>query len=352
LQIHYLWIFVAAPHMKPFILFAAALLSVGLAAYAGAEPRVAPKSAAPQKPATGLKGVGPAAAGESKPAAPDVDTVDPAELTGRGPVLTECPIKFIQKVDVPGIEAGVLEVLEPKEGDEVRAGMTLGHIDDSQPRMEKTINEIEHAAAKAHYKSDTEIRLNQKAAKVAEYEYLRQRQAVDKVPGAIPEVELKKTEFAWKKAEIAIEKAEEDRRQVGFDADTKEAEVQAAELSILRRQIKAPFDGVVTDVYLHPGEWVAPGDRVLRVVGLDRLRIEGSVDASQYDPEEIDGRPVTVETSLAHGRKVQFIGKVIFVSPIVKAGSYAVFADVKNRQENGRYILREGLDATMTIHVK
>ena len=41
----------------------------------------------------------------------------------------------------------------------------------------------------------------------------------------------------------------------------KGAEVEAAEASIERRKIKAPLDGIVTNVYRHVGEWVAPAIR-------------------------------------------------------------------------------------------
>ena len=138
-----------------------------------------------------------------------------------------------------------------------------------------------------------------------------------------------------------------------FTAEGKGGEVEAAEASIERRKIKAPLDGIVTNVYRHVGEWVAPGDPVVKIVRVNRLRIEGFLNAADYDPPEIEGRAVTVEVELAHGRKVKFPGKVVFVSPLVMAGGeYRVFAEVNNRQENGQWVLRPGLFATMNIHLK
>ncbi len=152
---------------------------------------------------------------------------------------------------------------------------------------------------------------------------------------------------------MAIEKAEIDRTKLGFEAETQGAEVEAAQLSIDRRQLKAPFDGEVTNVYRRPGEWVAPGDSVFKVIQMDLLRVEGFVKADQFDPHEINGRPVTIEAELAHGRVVKFTGKVVFVSPLVTAAhEYAVFAEVNNRQENGQWVLRPGFPATMMIHLK
>ncbi len=73
-------------------------------------------------------------------------------------MLAKCHVELIQEVEVPGIESGVLMSLEAKEGMDVRAGTTLGHIDDRQPQTEKKINMLKHEAAKAQAESDVDIR--------------------------------------------------------------------------------------------------------------------------------------------------------------------------------------------------
>ena len=43
---------------------------------------------------------------------------------------------------------------------------------------------------------------------------------------------------------------------------------------------------------------------------------------------------------------------ITFVNPLVQAGGeYRVWAEVVNRQENGEWLLRPGLEAEMTIDV-
>ncbi|HEX4142483.1 MAG TPA: HlyD family efflux transporter periplasmic adaptor subunit [Pirellulales bacterium] len=324
----------------------------GLPAVEPARAASLPSEKAPL-PAVGPTQVNPPAA---RAAAPAAEASRPAVTTtpsGKGPVLANCRVELIQEVQVPGIEAGVLMSLEATEGMDVRAGMTLGHVDDREPKMQRKIGQFKHDAAKAQAESDIDIRFARAACDAAEFEYKKDQQAIDKVPGAISGVDIMKVKLAFIKAKAGVEKAIVDHRQLEFEADTKGAEVEAADLSIERRQIRAPFDGVVTNVYRHPGEWVAPGDPVIKVIQVDRLRIEGSLSAAEYDPPEIDGRPVTIEAELAHGRKVKFTGKVVFVSPLVSlAGDYVVFAEVNNRQENGLWVLSPGLNATMTIHLK
>jgi multidrug efflux pump subunit AcrA (membrane-fusion protein) len=330
------------------------LLAIALRPGPAAEPARAASlpSEKAASPGVGPTAVKPAAPGASNPAAAPGAPAATSPPPGSGPTLPHCEVKLIQEVEVPGIESGVLMSLEATEGMDVRAGTTLGHVDDRQPHMEKKINKLKHDAAKAQAESDVDIRYARAAWEQAHDEYERDKRAVEKKAGAITAVDLSKAQLAEIKAKAGMDKAVIDHHQLEFEADTKGAEVEAAELSIERRQIRAPFDGVISSVYRHPGEWVAPGDPVFKVVQLDRLRIEGFLSAAEYDPPEIDGRPVVIEAELARGRKVKFPGKVVFVSPLVSAGEYAVFAEVVNRQENGQWVLRPGLFATMTIQLK
>jgi len=130
-------------------------------------------------------------------------------------------------------------------------------------------------------------------------------------------------------------------------------ELEAAENAIDRRLIKSPLDGVVVQIFPHQGEWMQPGDPLARVVRADKLRVEGYVDSSRFDPEVVRDRPVTVEVTLADDRKESFPGRIVFTSPLVESGGdYRVFAEVENRQApgSGQWLLRAGQTARMTIH--
>jgi multidrug efflux pump subunit AcrA (membrane-fusion protein) len=89
---------------------------------------------------------------------------------------------------------------------------------------------------------------------------------------------------------------------------------------------------------------------VLQVIRIDRLRVEGFLNATEVSPEEVADRPVTVEVQLAGGKTARLNGKVVFISPLVQAGDkYRVRAEVENRAENGHPLLRPGMTAMMNI---
>jgi multidrug efflux pump subunit AcrA (membrane-fusion protein) len=133
----------------------------------------------------------------------------------------------------------------------------------------------------------------------------------------------------------------------------KKSAVEAADDSILRRRITAPFDGIVIDVLKQSSEWVNAGDPVLRVVRMDHLHVDGFLNGDEFNPADVARRRVTVEIELAHGRNERFEGEVVFVNPLVQAGNkYRVRAEVANRFEQNEPLLRPGMTAVMRIALK
>ena len=91
----------------------------------------------------------------------------------------------------------------------------------------------------------------------------------------------------------------------------------------------------------------------MRVVQMDVMWAEGSLNVSEYMPNEIIGKPVTVKVELDRGRTMTFPGKIVFVDPMIRPnGTYIVRRQVQNRLENDHWILRHGRLAQMTIQLK
>jgi multidrug efflux pump subunit AcrA (membrane-fusion protein) len=269
------------------------------------------------------------------------------------PVLERCLVSLVEEAKVPAREAGVLVELAVREGDTVRKNDPIAKIDDDQPQMEKRKAKAEHDQAVAKAESDVDVRFAVASEEVAAAEFRKAVESHSKVPGSVTEVERNRLMLNEKKSELQIEQAQLERRLATLAAQSKEVEVLAAENAIGRRQIRSPLDGVVVQVFPHQGEWMQPGDPLARVVRADKLRVEGYVDSSRFDPEEVRDRPVTVEVVLADDRRETFKGRIVFTSPLVESGGdYRVFAEVENRQAPGsqQWLLRPGQTARMTIH--
>ena len=277
---------------------------------------------------------------------------DPYSTQLTDPVIADAVIRVADDLKLPAEEAGVLKHLSVDEGSVFRAGQKLAQIDDREPQMQKKAAQAGYAAAYERWEDDIEVTFATKAAEVAEADYQMMRQTNLIAEKTITAVELRQKKLEWDKMLLSIKKAIHEKEIAKYDAHVKRAEVEAADLAIKRRVITAPFDGVVEKLNRKQDEWVSLGDPILYVLRLDTMEVEGFVDPSQYDPHELEGCDVTVEVHFARGSKETVRGRITKVSYLIGLNEmYGVRAEVPNRQEHGRWLLRDGQIATMTIHL-
>jgi len=273
-----------------------------------------------------------------------------------GAISLPCSVQ-LNEVDgeayVPAQEAGVLTKISVRAGQHVKTGDLLANIDDAQARKQKENAEAEFSAASEKANSTVDVKAATKAERVAYYAYQSMVDALNKVAKVVSENDLNQKKFEWEKMGLAIEQANHQKVVDGYTAEAKRAESQLAQIGIERREIHAPFDGVIEEIKQHRGEWVKPGDPVLRMIRLDRLSVEGRGDSTLYNPADMLDRPVTVQVSLAGGRTAQFPGKITFVGSEIAAGQrYTIRAEVENRKDNGQWVLRPGMKANMAIQLR
>jgi multidrug resistance efflux pump len=207
--------------------------------------------------------------------------------------------------------------------------------------------------AKKQAADDIDVRFATAAAAVAKADYELAVEANEKVRGTVPQAKVRELLLEQRKMDLSIEKANKDMTVAGLQAKVAEAELEAAKVNLEHRRIAAPLDAVVVELSRHEGEWAQVGDPVMRLVRIDRLRVEGFLNAKDYGNYEVQGRPVNVIVTLARGQTETVPGKIVYVKPLVEAGNeFLVRAEVQNRQENGAWILRPGLNAEMTIQLK
>jgi multidrug resistance efflux pump len=266
-----------------------------------------------------------------------------------------CLVTLISDVNVPANlapqEAGVLRELKVREGDEVDEGQLLARIDDEVERKRKEGAAYSLEAAKKEAGNQISVDYARAAHKVATVEFEQAKEANRRHPGTVPASELRRMQLEQKRAELQIEQSLYDLEIAAVSVSIRQAELDLADLQIGRRQIVAPVPGIVVERYVDEGEWVRPGDDVLRIVRMDRVRIEGSVKATELPPAQVkSGQRVTVRL---HPQGQPVPGQVVFVNPIVTVGSrYEVWAEVENVRQAGAWLLSPGLQVEMTIELK
>jgi membrane fusion protein, multidrug efflux system len=254
-------------------------------------------------------------------------------------------IKLIEQVEVPAREAGVLQAVPVREGQLVDAGAALAQIDDAGAKFDLRKAELELAGARKLAESDVKVRYALKSSEVAKTELRRALESEKRLAESVSDSELDQLRLVAERTELEIEQAQLDLDVAGTARELKENDVRTAEHAIDQRRITAPLAGFVAEIHRHRGEWVQPGEPIMRILRLDRLRAEGLVDARSVRGD-LNGRPVKL-TIKADDASAQYSGKIVFVSPEIDpvGGQVRVWAEI----ENSDLQLRPGLHGSMTI---
>ena len=289
-----------------------------------------------------------AAAAPKPSTAPSAQPAPAAEQAPAEIEIASALVKLIEQADVPAREAGVLAAVNVREGQMVEEGEVLAQIVDTEARIAADRAEIEREIAAKNAENDVNIRFARKSVEVARAELQRSDESIQKYPKSISESEMDRLRLVVQRAELEVEQAEHEFQIAGFTRKIKENECRSADAKVERHRITAPISGVVVQVNRRPGEWVEPGERVVRILRLDRLRAEGFLKAEYHNGDFGDWQ-ATLTVDLPGRPGEELPGEVVFVSPEIDPvnSQVSVWVEIDNADLRAR----PGMRAKMTITV-
>ena len=233
----------------PFFVIVAAAALVGCG-------RPGPAEKSPDKAAASPSGAGAKADTAAKPAAvlllapEDLRTLSPT-LQATGPVISGS-LQPERRADLRAeVGAIVLQVLK-ENGEPVRAGELLVRLDDAAIRDSLT-------------SADEAVRASTQAFEQAERQVTR----------------LKTLQGQGMTSMQALEDAEVRRNNAQSDLVAARARVAAARQQLRRTEVRAPFDGVLSERKVSVGDTAAVGKELLKVIDPRSMRFEGLVSADR-----------------------------------------------------------------------
>ncbi|SDU21531.1 membrane fusion protein, multidrug efflux system [Pseudomonas pohangensis] len=118
--------------------------------------------------------------------------------------------------------------------------------------------------------------------------------------------------------------------------------LSAAQLAMANTQIRAPFAGVLDGRQVELGDYVQPGQPLLTLVDIARLKVSAQVPQQEVAKLQL-GQPVRVE--LLDGAQLQ--GKVHFIAAAAEPGSRSFRVEVS--VDNPQQLRLAGASATLRI---
>lgn len=255
-------------------------------------------------------------------------------------------LTLLEEIRVPARDAGVLSVVAVRPGESVDKDMLLAKQDDTEARANRDQASTDLSNSQRLARNDLKVRLARKAHEVAAAELQRAREAVEKFSKSVSQSEIDRLKLTTEQADLEVYQKRFDLKTAQLAVDSHEAALRLAEHQLTKRAIHSPISGVVVDVLKHAGEWVEPGETVVRIVRMDQLRVEGFLSAQQANAELV-GQAATVHVKLNQDETREVPGEVTFVSPEIHPvnGMVRVWVDI----ENDKAVFRPGLQATIKI---
>ena len=255
----------------------------------------------------------------------------------------------IDQAEVPAQEQGVLTKFFIQEGFEVKKDDPLAQIDDEQAKMSVQVQQAKLNAAEREASNDVNIRYAKAAKNVAEAELKSAKETIARVPGAVPATEIRKLELSVVQATLQIEQSTNQFEISKYQVDVSKAELDASKLGVSRRVVKSPISGIIVEKYRNEGEWVKPGDPIVKVVYFEKLRVKTTFDINRIPMQRVMRHNAKITVVQKPG--MTFNGKVVFANPVIQSGgAYEVWIDVDNIQEkDGFWALQPGMNAIVTI---
>lgn len=257
---------------------------------------------------------------------------------------------------VSRIVAEVREVLAVP-GDRVRAGAVLVRLDARELRAHQARAEASAAAAEQAVRAARTGRDGAQAA-LSLAAATHERIAALRAKNSATPNELDQAVSSLRGAEAQAQGAEAGIRQAEAAAVAADAARDAARVAVSYATITAPFDGVVTEKLVEPGNMASPGVPLIRVEDVQGFRLEVRVDegrAGEIDrtrPVEVvfdsvsspAGRPAAVAANTAQASSPSTpggaLGRVAEISRALDPGSHAFLVKIDLPQDAS---LRSGM---------
>lgn len=250
--------------------------------------------------------------------------------------LLKCSVKLLDSVVLATDRAGLIDFIEPREGDHVRKDQEIVFLKDAD------LVALYHIA-KAKAENDVNKRFAVASAAVAKAELEKMLESNRKVPGSIPATEVER-------ARLHLDHTVLQGEQADHEGAVAKLEVKKAAAELKASKVEAPFDGIVRKVLKQKGEAVMQGTPILELISTRTVKVEGYLPIEDFwnvkrgDVVEVQidipDRDLAIENEVFQG-KVSFIDST--VSPVTHGAR--IWAEVQNPDEK----LVEGLYAKMTI---
>lgn len=277
--------------------------------------------------------------------------------------INDAQAKLVQNTNIAAPIAGNLLRLDVQPGDQIEPGSTLLILDASLAKRELEAAQAAYEAAALQAENQVSVRYAQRTSEVKRRELQQSKEANSRYEGSVTATEIDRLQLLIDQADLSIQQAEHELHVAAATAEEKRAICRLSDERVQQHTIDTPIAGSVAETLVQVGQWVEPGQPLVRLISLDPIQVSCFVDGNRWDRSLI-GHPVTFEFKAPRGVQdeleldasveapapVSLSGRVSFVSEELNPVTSQIRLDAEINNPNGR--LRPGVRGRLLIQRK
>lgn len=213
-----------------------------------------------------------------------------------------CLVKPKQVVQLGSSVFGVLAELRVDRADVVAKGQIIGKLDTSVEEAQMALDNFRAQNMAPLRAAQADLAWNQR-------ELDRRQKLANNMWSKVNDVDEARTKVA--QDEIAIDKAEDDRKTAQLEAARSQAQYNL-------KLIRSPLDGIVTEIKLQPGEFIYETTPVVTLAQVDPLIVDLVLPSKRYGTVKV-GDVVDLRLETPVDSTVQ--SKIEIIDPVIDAAS-------------------------------
>ncbi len=254
----------------------------------------------------------------------------PALAQDEAPFNASCLIEASAQAKLGASVSGLVKNVYVDRGSHVKTGQIVAELDADVERAAL-------AVARARAENDHEIR-----STTSRLEFLsRKTKRLTRLAkaAAAPEESRDETDTDLKLSVQAVREAELNLHMAQLEAARSETLVE-------QRIIRSPFDGIVVERSLSPGEYLHDQAHVLSILRVDPLYVEVYLPLEHFGHVQLGDLAEVAPKEVAG----QFVASVLLVDPFIDAASATFGVRLKLDNPDGK--IPAGLQCTVKFHAR
>ena len=256
-----------------------------------------------------------------------------------------------EKATVKSRVNGKIEKIYKKIGDYVKKGEIIVLVDDKEAKLE--LERAKNAKLKAFSNflvKEGEFSVSKKNVDLKKLNDIKKKYLKaleDFNNGKISEKKFESIKEEYEREMIFSGLIREEIRKVQEGVSDAVVQVKQAEINLKRTKIRAPFNGIISELKVSKGENLSAGQEVFRIINLDKVYLKGYALESEVSFLK-KGQRVRIKYDSFPDK--YFYGRILSISPEIDSEKKTVTVYVTINNKNRKIL--PGMNAEIDIEYK